>query len=291
MNSLTKTVNQLEFFQENGYAGPFSLPSSSLTTENLLLAMESSQKLFKGVIDKGLDRLVFYRKHHIFYHHVFALVTEDCILEDVANILGPNLLLWIAEMRPRHPNNKGQAWHIDQANYQVGGVHVSIAINEMNQQNGCLQVIPKTHQYHISSQELAERSRKGECNLNNAESMALLADKLHPENAPHQVVSAEMKGGQYFFTKGGLWHGVPPNSSQGTRFSCLARYMTPDVPSHLPSILVKGVDDYNLNTLYKPPSKVLANNLLFNSLINASHGNNFKLSFQSLVNRFKLWTP
>lgn len=291
--NISNKENLKEFFAEYGYAGAFNLPASTTTDRDLCAAVKSSDKLANGLIDKILERLFFARKHHIFYRLPFEMSIELCILEDVSTLLGPNLLLWITEFRSRKPNNKGQGWHRDEANFLVDGVHVSVAVSDMNLNNGCLQVIPKTHKYGLSNKDLAKRAKNGECDLDDAESMARLADRLYPENAPHQVVSLEMKAGQYLFTKGGLWHGVTPNRANQSRITCLARYTRPDteIPSRLKKrlafILVQGeVNDRN-RILYAPPRKAMRNNLLLNSIINAFSPRNFMLGYKTFINGIK----
>ncbi len=269
-------LQQQAFFQENGYIEPLFL-KDSLSIDRLNRAIEKTQRnstdsknpKFSLISEPYGDR-----NAHLLSKLVFDIATDSSILDSVSNCLGPNLLLWIAHIISRRSGKSGQTWHIDKINQKVGGVHASIAITDMNMNNGCLQLIPKTHQYQISQNELSQQAKLGNVNLWNAESMVELADKLHPENAPHQVVSVEMKAGQYFLTKGGIWHGVPRNFSDASRRALVARYMTTDVVGRdtngnkLPCILVRGQDQHQLNTLYRPPHQLFKGNLLLNYRLN-----------------------
>ena len=261
INSSISNDKEREFFDKNGYLGPFSLTDTS-----------SVEKLRETVANSSAiaQRLMSTRSIHIVSKPIFKVATDISILDRVSNLLGPNLLLWMGQVLVRNSGSSYVTWHIDELNYAVNGVHLSMAISDMNIRNGCLQIIPGTQNY---KDNLAEYAKKGECDRYSAESMVQLADRLHPENAPHQIVSLEMKPGEYFFTKGGLWHGVTKNQTQEQRIALVARYMRPEVNSKeiekydggnpnkpairqgksLPCILVRGKDNYKLNTLYQPP--------------------------------------
>jgi ectoine hydroxylase-related dioxygenase (phytanoyl-CoA dioxygenase family) len=121
-----------------------------------------------------------------------------------------------------------------------------------------LLVIPGTHKYEADLPALAEA---GECDFTDAASMLNLADRMHPENAPHSIKAIEMSAGQYCFTRGGIWHGVSQNNDSRTRFGLVARFAKPDVKirnfsgNPIPCIVVRGEDNYQLNTLIAPPRK------------------------------------
>lgn len=268
--------NQKKFFADNGYVGPFSLPDYSSAIELIQSIIDSSEsERFKFMLA---------RDSHIFSQPVFELVTEPSILDSVSSILGSDLLLWIGEVIRKKPGDGLTFWHIDEINYAVGGVHVSVAITDMNINNGCLQVIPGTHKY---KDDLTEYANKGELNPYSSESIVQLADRLHPENAPHQIVPIEMKSGEYFLDKGGLWHSALANQTQNVRLGLVARYMRPDVSSEkagnlnysLPCILVRGRDKNRLNTLYKPPINKLQ--IMHNKIYHKYLHNKYTYAYQN----------
>ncbi|MEO0759416.1 MAG: phytanoyl-CoA dioxygenase family protein [Cyanobacteria bacterium J06648_16] len=188
--------------------------------------------------------------------------------------LGPDALLWIGQVVNRKAGGRGQPWHIDQINWEVSGVHASIAITDMNLSNGCLQVIPKTHHYQLSQSDLEAHAKAANADLWDGQAMVKLADQLHPENAPHQLVSLEVKAGQCFFTRGGLWHGVTKSIASQPRIALVTRYMRPDIAGQgtdgrpLSCIQVLGVDEYHKNRLSQPPRSWFRNNLLLNYRLN-----------------------
>ncbi len=267
--------SQRAFFQANGYLGPFSLENNS-SVKDLRQAIErEQQQLPNRLFTPVWQKLSSSRKAHVLSRLVFEVSTETSILNNLTYLLGPNLLLWIGSVLCREPGSAGVSWHVDQVNAEVNGVHLSVAISDMTLSTGCLQVILGSHKYQLSTRDLIQMAKRQECDVNNAESMRSLADRLHPENAPHQIVSIEMQAGQYFFTKGGLWHNVVPNRTDEQRMSLVCRYMSPEINSQellgksLPCILVRGKDNYKVNKLYRPPSRIWQNNMLINEIINA----------------------
>ena len=247
-----------EFFLTHGYAGPFPTLNSEAFKDlqmavrknhhsplwMLRLLLEKCNILESGRMDD--------RNAHINSDLVFKASTDDDILDRVSAILGPDLLVWMSQVICRWPGHGGADWHIDKVNADVEGVHVSVALTAMNHKNGCLQIIPGTHKYSVDLEAMAQQ---GKCDLSDADSMAKLADSIAPENAPHQVLSIELKPGEFFFTRGGLWHGVVANRTLGTRMAFITRFMHPqfaDKTDH-PCVLAKGQDNYQRKSLHNSP--------------------------------------
>ncbi len=251
-----------KLFYENGY-------TSALTTnnkkecKNLLNFAEwhiIKRKILKKLkIFNNLPQKYFKGNAHLSSKQVVKVASDKNILDDVSMLLGPDILLWIAYLIVRVPGGKPQSWHIDENNKVVNGIHVSIALTDMNVNNGCLYVIPKTHNYE---ENLIEISKNKKCDLNNFTSVLKLADNLHPENAPHQILPIELKKGQYFLMHSGLWHAVNRNQTSKSRIVMIARFMRPDIQNininngrtlSRRCILVRGEDNFNFNSLYEIP--------------------------------------
>lgn len=260
----------LSSFNALGFAGPFTLDDTA--------QVETLRSFIEGHRDPGIlgrilskarligDRRLQQVHGHLAFRAVYDFAVQPQLLDAVQSILGPDLLLWKGRIIVRPPGSTGQAWHVDFDNKMVGGVHITFAVSPMTSDNGALQLIPGTHGYDVS---LHDSARAGACDLHDASSVLALADATHPENAPHELVTMALNPGEYFLTKGGLWHGVPPNRTALPRVAVLSRYMAPDVESHiwshddsapvvvskqsLPCILVRGEDSFRLNRLHAPP--------------------------------------
>jgi non-haem Fe2+, alpha-ketoglutarate-dependent halogenase len=260
----------LSAFDALGYAGPFTLRDTR-QVEILRTFIEGHRD--PGILGRALakarligDRRLQQVNGHLAFRTLYDFAVQPQLLDDVEAILGPDILLWKGRIIVRQAGGPGQDWHVDLDNKMVGGVHITVAVAPMTRENGALQLIPKTHRYAVS---LHESQRNGVSDLRQAGSVLALADATHPENAPHDLVTMELEPGQYFLTKGGLWHGVPPNRTAAPRPAMLSRYMRPDVESHiwghddaspvvkrrrsLPCILVRGEDRFRRNRLHTPP--------------------------------------
>ncbi len=280
---------QQSFFDENGYLGP--IPMGDIPhLSDLKHSLEQSSK----VSGTKVENLLVERDAHIKFRLVYDIATLPCIKDSISELLGDNLLLWIGHVICRPPGDKGQSWHVDQTNKNVAGVHVSVAVTDMNLSNGCMHVIPKTHKYaEISNSYFGEQQRLGNIDLRDGDSMLRFADHLHPENAPHQIVPIQLNSGQYCLTKGGLWHGVTPHKSDQTRIVLIARYMSPQkkITSHegrnpLNCIIVKGKDTYSKNVLSFPPLPLFKKYLFLNYSLNMYYNKILKkfLDISALVN-------
>jgi ectoine hydroxylase-related dioxygenase (phytanoyl-CoA dioxygenase family) len=220
-----------DYFDTYGYAGPFPTLTSG-DFKKLQAKVRADHSYGLGLLRLALFKLgitgrdpIYDRKAHVESELAYKASTDPEILIRVEQLLGHELILWMSQVICRWPGHGGVDWHVDQINANVEGVHVSIALSDMNIKNGCLQVIPGTHKYDVDLNALA---KNGDCDLSDAHSMARLADKIAPENAPHKLVSMELKAGEFFFTRGGLWHGVVTNHSLGTRMAMITRFMKPE---------------------------------------------------------------
>lgn len=273
---ISMSEEQQNFLEENGYAGPFSI-DDTVHLSTLKTSLKQANRTF---IDK-IENLLKHRNAHLKFRLVYDIATLSCIKDNVSKVLGDDLLLWIGHVLCRPPGDNGREWHLDQTNKDVNGLHVSVAASDMTLENGCMHVIPKTHKYgEITNPYLYEQAKLGNIDNNDVHSMLAFADRLHPEDAPHQVVPIQLKSSQYCFTKGGLWHGVTPNTSNETRIVLVARYMRPQESKvmrgkqdSLKCIVVRGKDLTRNQQLIAPPLPLFKRNLLFSYNLNRFYSN------------------
>lgn len=175
--------------------------------------------------------------------------------------MGSDVLLWLAHVTALESRAKGRVWHSDIINQHVRGIHVSIALTDMNAKSGCLRLVPSSHLYRASLSSIEDIPGDDD------PTALALADQIAPWNAPHRVVEMEIKSGQFFFTWGGLWHSVGTNHTEIPRCSVVARYARTDVTctdygiddskindiKKLPCLLVSGRDDFGLNLILDQP--------------------------------------
>ena len=204
------------------------------------------------------------RDQHLVSRSLVDLATDPAVLAVVRAFLGPDLLLWVAHHLPKAPGAAGAAWHVDATNLYVRGLHVSIALDEVDEAAGCLKVVSGSHRYRTSL--WAQEEACGLDRRSDADVLAL-ADASAPWAAPHTARSLPLGAGEFLLTLGGLWHAVHDNRSPTTRLTTVARFARPDfaIRRHgfrddridpgpaQPSLLVSGRDPFGLNALRSPP--------------------------------------
>lgn len=254
------TAEQMNGFATDGFLGPFDLPAAQkeMWTERKRLA-EVHRVLSGGKLTREQDR-----NQHLYSASLLALVTTPGLLGQVRTMLGENVLLWVAHIIARAPGSGGQPWHSDSINQYIRGIHASIALTDMTSANGCLSVIPGSHLFRTS---LWAAEQSTGLDRRDGDAVRRLADQSAPWNAPHEVRQMEVHAGQYFFTWGGLWHGVGTNATSVPRMACVARYCRPDfvcrdygfrddriVEGDMQAcVLVHGEDRFRLNDVRPTP--------------------------------------
>lgn len=252
--------DEMREFARLGYIGPFDLPAAVSEKFTNPAFLRNVVKVLGG----GSLNPEKIRNQHLYSSSLVELVTAPAILDRVRTMLGDDILLWVAHIMARRPGTGGQKWHSDAINQYLRGIHASVALTDMTMSNGCLSVIAGSHLYRTS---LWAREDAMQFDRNDVGAVAQLADTAAPWNAPHHVRHMELRAGQFFFTWGGLWHGVGPNRTNSTRMACVARYVRPDfrcrdygfrddcitVGDPLPCLLVHGRDTFRLNDIRPRP--------------------------------------
>jgi non-haem Fe2+, alpha-ketoglutarate-dependent halogenase len=251
------TNDELKLFENQGYVGPFDLPQKALDDFGDL---ETITEVLNGELPQDARR-----NQHVCSRSLDQLATHPAILERLKSILGEDIVLWVAHVLSRPPNDPGQIWHSDTINQFLRGVHVSIAITDMTKANGCMKLVKGSHLYRAS---LSAAIEFGLIDGKNDQMLLEYADKLAPWHAPHSIEHIELGKGQFFFTWGGLWHGIGPNFTSANRLACVARFARTDVTCKnygfkdynivegpkLPCILVSGIDKFGFNKMYELPN-------------------------------------
>lgn len=137
---------------------------------------------------------------------VHDLVTEPRILDYVQDLLGEDMICWGTHYFCKMPGeSKRVSWHQDASYWPLTPsktVTVWLAIDDADEENGAMQVIPGSHRH---GQIDFERSDADENNVLNQ----TVQDALSYGDAP---VALAMKAGQISLHTDLLLHGSEPNS-------------------------------------------------------------------------------
>jgi non-heme Fe2+,alpha-ketoglutarate-dependent halogenase len=239
------TPEELSFFEKNGFLiGPSIRGAEAMDRER--------EELEAVLATDGFARDPTVHRH-LDSRAVHDLCTGAAIVERVAALLGPDLLLWHSRFFPKAPGAEVLNWHQDKKFWPIAPdncVSAWIAIDQADRGNACVEVIPGSHRLrvpHISSTEAGRHKQK--------------ADPEHIDDSGK--VAIELEPGQFFLFDRWLVHGSPANRSDRRRLALSARFVPTrvrvDVDSMAPRFpelgpqLIRGSDQFGRNRLVSPP--------------------------------------
>jgi len=160
------TPQESESFQTNGYFGPFKVyepdEMKNIWRRQRLTMMDREAAVYP--LDDALSgntNIANYDRH-LDVDFLADHIGRARIVDRVVSALGPDVLCWRTEFFPKYPGDEGTDWHQadtfanasgtpqilwPEGMEEFGGtITVWTAFTEANEQTGCLQFIPGTHQ-------------------------------------------------------------------------------------------------------------------------------------------------
>jgi hypothetical protein len=238
------TTEELAFFKANGFVGSFAVYFG-----------EEMQRL-RGEIEillttKGYADYWVHR--HIDSRLVHDLCAHPAIVDRVASILGPDLLLWHTRFFDKSPGAEAIPWHQDAHFWPIEPdycVTAWIAIDRADTSNACVEVIPGSHKRKIPHLPHGRPGRFG-----------MRADSDFFDESSR--VKIELEPGEFFLFDRWLLHSSPANNSSGRRLGLSARIVPPtvrvDIANMSPTFpelgvqIIRGSDTLGRNRLVHPP--------------------------------------
>lgn len=228
------TREQIAFYNRNGYLAGFRVFDERETA----LARERSDALLERFLREGKGSYAIDRYQDRF-SAIYDLATAPAILDIVEDLIGPDIVCWATHYFCKMPGDpKGVSWHQDCSYWPLTPsktVTVWLAIDDVDRENGCMRVIPRSHLHgHIQFRE----SDSAEQNV--------LSQTIENAEAFGEPVDIEMKAGEISLHADLLIHGSLPNTSNRRRCGLTLRYCPPDVRAfwnwNAVSIICRGSD-------------------------------------------------
>ena len=201
-------------------------------------ARERSDRLLERFIREGKGSYAIDRYQDRF-RTIWDLATAPAILDYVEDLIGPNIVCWATHYFCKLPGDtKGVAWHQDCSYWPLTPsktVTVWLAIDDVDRENGCMQVIPRSHLHgHLAFRE------------SGLEEQNVLSQTIEGADRFGTPEDIELKTGEISMHSDLLIHGSLPNLSSRRRCGLTLRYCPPDVRAYWDwnqkSILCRGTD-------------------------------------------------
>ncbi len=241
------TKEELDHFDRNGFVRCGAIADSHGMDEvrsEVDMVLQERGCSGQSTLHRHLDSRVIYR-----------LCSHRAVVERVAALLGPDLLLWHSRIFDKPAGSGRVPWHQDMPFWQIEPdtcVSAWIAIDRADAGNSCVEVIPGSHRTkapHVAS-EGTGRFRQ-------------MVDPAFVAEAAK--VTIELDPGEFILFDRWLVHGSPPNSSGRRRLGVAARYIPPAVKvdydqmsPQFPELgvqVVRGADTARRSRVAPPPPR------------------------------------
>jgi chlorinating enzyme len=276
------TEDEIRAFWDKGFAGPFKLLEPEQmreVTPRMWKLWEADSRTYprntykytgttvKGADATEMDNETYARKglnardKHLEDDELMSLYAHPAIVERMAQLLGPDLLLWRSQFFPKYPGMGGTGWH--QATTYLNETFrtatltprdlrklfqltVWIAVTDSTKANGCMRFIPGTHRELLPMEVEDYDPVKHAANKHDRFGTKIMRPAL-AGGMEGRAVDVEMKAGEFIIFSERTMHGALPNTTKDdARLGMSARYIVPDVEIHNPWVLGEG----GLNIVY-----------------------------------------
>jgi len=268
---------EIEYFHANGFVGPFQLcPPDEWAAVRSRIEQEAigTESAVYG-FETGRDRYLDSRA-------VYDMITHPAITERLAQLLGPDLLVWRSAFFYKPPGAPETAWHranvfkeyVEHAILEPPDINglfqltTWIAIDEANLDNGCVQFISggthkQSYQQNTSAPQPAQaaetkeseetytkqgsefRVSKGAFGYNKKGFFGYDL-KVDFDLDESRIVNMECKPGEFFIFDQRTLHGSLPNTTDQRRVGMNFRTIQTHVPAYRHFLEEGKIEHYGL---------------------------------------------
>ncbi len=239
---------EVDFFIQNGYLGPYA----AMTPREMTAVRAEIDAKVLGVEGPNPRRPM--QSRHMDNGAVYDLAAHPAIIDRIAGLLGPDIVVWTTNFWLKAPGAEEIPWHQDINFWPIEPpVNVSawIAIDEVTAENACVQIIPGSHRQFLPHTR--------------APAEMAIPEMVNPDACdPSDAVDMALKPGEFFLFSERLLHRSSKNASQKRRLGLSVRVTVPFVhifqdehlhPGHT-AILASGKDVMGFNRYAgKPPNR------------------------------------
>ena len=241
------TIDQITKYNELGYLSKIDIFTKE-EAESIKINFDSLSQKAKA---KGHNSYAINGWHNTL-PMLYKIISDSRISDVMQDLLGENLICWASHFFCKEPYSKETvAWHQDISYWPMSEsktITVWLAIDDVDESNASMKVIPKSHLHGQINFNKSEESEKNvlDQSINN------------PEDYGSSPVSINLKAGQIEVHSDLLIHGSGANNSNKRRTGLTMRFIQPEV---IPfngwggsSILTRGVNTYQHWKIIEPPT-------------------------------------
>jgi len=160
------TPQDVASFRRDGFFGPFKVyeidEMRKTWRHERLNMLDRSQAIYGDEAAKAGNTNISNYDRHLDMGFLARHIARPEVVDRVTSVLGPDVLCWRTEFFPKYPGDEGTDWHQadtfanasgtpqivwpPQAKGYGGTITVWTAFTESNEETGCLQFIPGTHE-------------------------------------------------------------------------------------------------------------------------------------------------
>ena len=245
--SFSLSPEEIEQFRTQGYVGPFT----AFTPHEM-------EQFRKTVSERVLPTPTPYcpfglRVRHLDSKAVYAMCSAPAIVERMASLYGPDLVLWNSNLFNKPPARPEQQeeypWHQDHYNWNMEpilNISAWLAITPATLENGCVEIIPGSHRQIIPpavDTDPAKSLRFG----------GIASDPDYVDET--SKLAMVLEPGQFFLFNERLLHHSNPNRTTEHRLGLAVRVTVPiaKVSEPFPCVMLRGEDRMGFNRYLQAP--------------------------------------
>lgn len=229
------TPEQISSYNELGYISNIDIFTKA-EAESIRLYFDS---LLQKAKDKGHNSYAI-NGWHSSLPELYRIICDARISDVMQDLIGENLICWGSHFFCKEPFSKETVtWHQDISYWPMSEsktITVWLAIDDVDETNGSMKVIPKSHLY---GQINFSKSKESENNV-------LYQSIVNAEDYGEKPVSINLKAGQIEVHSDLLVHGSGENNSNRRRAGLTMRFVPPEVIPYNGwggrSILTRGIN-------------------------------------------------
>ena len=251
------TQDIVTHYQEKGYYFPLQV----MGTEQAQVYRTQLEDLERRNNEVELGNKNQLNFPHVIFQFANDIVRNSQILDVVEQLIGPNILVWGSTFFIKEPHTESfVSWHQDlrywglEKEDQV--VSAWLALSPVNQANGCMRFVPKTH-----LGQLVEHN-----DTFDDDNVLTRGQQANVEIDEAETVHVELQPGQCSFHHGRLLHASASNHSDQRRIGLAINYISAQnrqiVAQKDFGMLVRGVDHHHYFEPVPPPEADMSANAM-----------------------------